>query len=93
MCTKLAIPEDKEEMALTLNGEKRKLKRADFGHLATSLKIPQKTVENSYAGLQKKLEGAMAFIDISFLTEGRKNQYKEILLNAATVLELALHQS
>lgn len=88
LCTKLAIPEDKEEMALTLNGKKRKLKRADFDILAMSLKIPQKTAENTYRRFAKKMGGAMAFIDISFISEGLKSQYKEILLHAAGVLDL-----
>lgn len=91
LCTQLAIPEDKEEMALTLNGKKRKLKRPDFDSLATSLKIPQKTVGNTYRRFAKKMEEAMAFIDLSFLTEEMKSRYKKILSNAAGALELVPH--
>ncbi len=39
---------DKEEMALTINGKKRKLKKSDFDLLAKSLHIPEKAMQNSY---------------------------------------------
>lgn len=87
LCTKLAIPEDKEETALTMNGKKRKLKRTDFDHLVANLKIPPKTAENTYLRFAKKMEDALAFIDISFLPAEMKSRYKEIMVDTAGVLE------
>ena len=39
LSTKLVIPEDTEELALTLNGKKRKLKRSDFDNLLKTMKV------------------------------------------------------
>lgn len=77
--TKIAMPEDKDEMGLTINGRKRKLTKADFDRLAKSLKIPEKTLQNTYKRFSKKMPDAFAFIDICFLPETLKSEYKMIL--------------
>jgi len=79
VCTKIAMPDDKEEMALTINAKKRKLKRNDFDTLSNNLKIPGKTMENVYAKFLKKIKPAFEWIDISFLTEEMKAQYKTLI--------------
>lgn len=79
LCTKIPMPDDKEEMALTINAKKRKLKKADFDVLASSLKIPEKTIQNVYAKFSRKMKDVMAFIDISFLPAEMKEEYKRIL--------------
>jgi serine/threonine-protein kinase HipA len=88
LCTRLALPEDMEEMALTLNGKKRKLNRNDFDALAKSLKLPEKTINNSYTRLARKLEEALTFMEISFLPDTLKNEYKKIFETNAKRLEL-----
>ncbi len=88
LCTKMAIPEDKDEMALTLNGKKRKMIKSDFDSLAKNLKIPQKTVENVYNRFAKKIDEAKSFIDASFLTEEMKRLYMDILMDLASKIDL-----
>jgi serine/threonine-protein kinase HipA len=89
LCTKIAMPEDNEEMALTINGKKRKLMRSDFDLLAKSLEIPERAMQNSYAKFASKLKGANEWINISFLPGKMKKEYKEILkVNAARILPL-----
>jgi serine/threonine-protein kinase HipA len=88
LCTKLAMPEDKEELALTLNGRKRKLRRSDFDAFARNLKIPEKTTINSYQRFSRKLTQAIAFIDISFLPEPQRTKYKNIIKGTGEILEL-----
>jgi serine/threonine-protein kinase HipA len=88
LCTKLALPEDIEEMALTLNGKKRKLKRSDFDALAKSLKIPEKTFNNSYTRFTRKLKEAITFVEISFLPDALKTGYKEVFETKANRLVL-----
>ena len=78
LCTKLALLDDIEEIALTLNGKKRKLNRSDSDALAKSLKIPEKTLNNSYTRFTRKLKEAIAFVEISFLPDTLKTGYKEI---------------
>lgn len=79
LCTKIALPDDLEETALTINAKKRKIKRNDFDLLAKSLRIPDKVKENIYTRFQHSLKPATEFIDISFLPEKEKRDYKRIM--------------
>lgn len=79
VCTKIAMPEDKDEMGLTINGRKRRLKKNDFDSFANNLKIPEKTMQNIYGQFAKKLPAALAFIDICFLPASLKAAYKTII--------------
>lgn len=49
--TKLMPINDPEEMALTVNGKKSKLRLKDFESLGLSLGMPQKAIENSLTRL------------------------------------------
>jgi len=64
--TKLAMPEDLEESALTINGKKNRLKRADFDELAAKLGIPAKSSERVYAKFVKKQTAMLELIGQSF---------------------------
>jgi serine/threonine-protein kinase HipA len=79
VCTKIAMPEDKDEMGLTINGRKRKLVRNDFDSLAKNLKIPDKAIKNSYAKFAKKIKDANEMIEISFLPSKLKDEFKIVL--------------
>jgi serine/threonine-protein kinase HipA len=84
VCTKIAMPDDNDEMALTLNAKKRKIIRKDFDALASSLKIPVKSAQNTYERFAGKIAEACNWIDISFLPGEMKTQFKDIILaNAA----------
>ena len=65
------------EIALTLNGRKRNLKRSDFDCLARSLKIPEKSTEYTYHRFAKRMPATLQFIAVSFLPADRKEQYKD----------------
>jgi serine/threonine-protein kinase HipA len=82
----LVIPEDNEELALTLNGKKRKLKRADFDNLLKSFKVDEKAVENVYEKFRKVLPEWYNFIDMSFLPEQMKEEYKQLIQNRSAIL-------
>jgi serine/threonine-protein kinase HipA len=77
--TKVAMPDDKEEMALTINGRKRKLKKSDFNILAKSLNIPQRSMENSYKKIASKIPDAYHWLSICFLPEKMKKEYHRII--------------
>lgn len=79
LCTRIAMPEDKEEMALTINAKKRKLKRGDFDILAKSLHIPEKAISNSYQKFAGRIKEAKEWIDISFLPKKMREDYKRII--------------
>jgi serine/threonine-protein kinase HipA len=74
----LVFPDDADELALTLNGKKRKITKADFDTFAKGLNLPEKAVSNIYArfvGAKQKVEGV---IRSSFLPEDWKQRYIEI---------------
>lgn len=72
-------PKDDEELALTLNGRKKKLQRDDFIKSAANLGIESVVVKrliNKYIKLFPKFE---LFIQKSFLSDGLKETYNELL--------------
>lgn len=86
LSTKLVIPEDNEELALTLNGKKRKLKKSDFDNLLRTFKVDEKAIENVYDKFRKILPKWYDFIDVSFLPEQMKEEYKYLIQNRSAIL-------
>jgi serine/threonine-protein kinase HipA len=80
LSTKLAMPEDVEESALTINGKKNRLKRTDFDELAIKLGIPAKSSERVYAKLAKKQPEMLELIEQSFLPDNMKDKYAKLLI-------------
>ena len=79
LSTKLVIPQDNEELALTLNGKKRKLKKVDFDSLLKTMKVDDKAIENVYDKFRKVIPEWLLFIDSSFLPDEMKEQYKTLI--------------
>ena len=70
-------PDDKEEMALTLNGRKNKLEKIDFEMLADNLGLTQKQTEGVFQRFYKLKSKAIKLIESSFLSDKMKTLYKE----------------
>lgn len=81
LSTALVMPEDTEELALTLNGKKRKINRQDFELAMTSCGLNAKVIDNIFKGFQKSIPKWEADIDDSFLPEMMKLKYKEEILS------------
>lgn len=77
--TALVNPADEEEMALTLNGRKKKLKKEDFIACMSNLKIDEKQLENIFLKMEHVIPKWQEFIDRSFMSEIFKEKYKVIL--------------
>lgn len=77
----LLNPADNEDLALTLNGKKKKIRLKDFTLLGESLKIPQKAIENSFKKFTSKNRQVSADINTSFLDRNLKDLYQEIWIN------------
>ena len=73
------MPDDKEEMALTVNGRKRKLTRKDFETFGATLKIPAKSIASSFEKFNKNLPAAHTIIERSFLPDEAKKSYHGLL--------------
>lgn len=80
----LVFPEDTEELALTLDGRKKKISRNNFVRAMESSGLDSKVIENI---IKKFMNAALKwydFIDISFLSQELKEKYKaEIAGNLA----------
>ena len=79
LSTALAMPEDPEELALNLNGKKRKLKKSDFVTAMQASGLEEKIIENLFKKFLKTEGRWMEFIEISFLPEDMRIGYKEII--------------
>ncbi|HAK30110.1 MULTISPECIES: HipA domain-containing protein [Sphingobacterium] len=84
----LIYPKDKEDMALTLGGRKRKIKRSDFNQLAQSLGIPELVRDNIYKDFRRNADRVKEIIDHSFLTDDFKEKYVQIVHTKLKQIEL-----
>ncbi|MEG0900333.1 MAG: hypothetical protein RSF40_11575, partial [Oscillospiraceae bacterium] len=71
----------------TLNGKKRKIKRSDFQVAMSSSGLEEKIIENLFAKFTKAADKWLEFIEISFLPDEMKEQYKQIVQNKLEVLK------
>lgn len=79
--TALVMPEDKEELALTLSGKKSNIKRNDFERAMNGSGLEEKIIEKMFAKFEKVTEKWFDFIDLSFLPDEAKERYKQIIQN------------
>jgi serine/threonine-protein kinase HipA len=79
VATALVNPVDKEDMALTLNAKKKKIKRSDFITAFSSIRLDEKQQENIFTKMEKAEPEWINFIDISFLSNELKIAYKDLI--------------
>ena len=72
-------PVDKEELALTLEGKKKKLRRENFEQLGKELELNEKQIEGVFKRFIKNKPVAMEWINNSFLSDEFQGKYKEFL--------------
>jgi len=78
--TSLVNPIDDEELALNLNGKKKKLKKQDFTSAMNTLKIDERQQENIFNKMKIAMPKWKMMIDNSFMSEEFKQHYKTILI-------------
>ena len=86
LSTALVMPEDTEELALTLNGKKRKLRRPDFVKTMLASGLTEKVIAAMERKFRRTLPGWLATIDASFLSDGMKREYKRLVLRRALAM-------
>ena len=79
LSTALVMPEDTEELALALNGKKRKIKKTDFIASMQSSGLDEKVIENIFRKFLKINDKWSEFIDCSFLPNDMKEGFKGII--------------
>ncbi len=77
----LHIPEDTEEMALTIGGKKKRLTKSDFINLGLSLQLTEKQIMNTFKRLIKAERKMKQEIKSSFLSPENQMKYIELLEN------------
>ena len=85
----LLMKEDNEDLALTLNGKKRRLNRKDFDVVMLSNPmIDSKSIERIYRKFADVIPLWLEFINYSFIPEEMKEEYHHIIVERAKRLEL-----
>lgn len=79
LSTTLVIPEDKEELALTMNGKKNKFKRNDFEKACSQSGLEPKVLENIIEKFSRIIHEWNTLIDCSFLSNEMKENYKKLV--------------
>jgi serine/threonine-protein kinase HipA len=88
VAVKLLIPEDQEELALNLNGKKRKLNRQDFNEAMLKAHIPEKAIDNLWKRIEKGMGSWKILIDNSFLSIKNKEDLKELINNRVQQIQV-----
>lgn len=84
----LIHPSDKEDLALTLNGKKKRIRRLDFDAFAKNLKISEQVRNNIYKDFSVQVDEMNNWIEKSFLTQEFKKRYFEIIMDKFKRLDL-----
>lgn len=80
LCTAVANPTDKEELALTLNGRKGKITLSDFKKAMTQAHISSKVMDGIFSKYSDiHVPGMIEFIDACFLSDELKQRVKELI--------------
>ena len=79
LSTTLLNPKDDEDLALNLNGKKKKIKREDFEAAFKTLKLDVKQQSNIFLKMEKAKNKWLECIQASFLSPNFKNQYIQLI--------------
>jgi serine/threonine-protein kinase HipA len=79
LSTKILMPEDKEELALTLNGKKNNIRKKDFELFAEKLGVTKKTKDVIINKFLSSHQTLFTTIDAGFLKDETKILFKELI--------------
>jgi len=88
LSTALVNPKDDEDLALNLNGKKKKLKRKDFESAFDNSKLDAKQQINIFRKMEKAKPSWFECIQSSFLSLNFKNQYIQLIEDRFAQLSL-----
>lgn len=87
LSTAIVMPEDDEELALTLNGKKKKIKRVDFEKAMRDSGMDEKSITNTFNKFEKVLPKWFAIIEESFLPVNLQKEYRNLIERMAERLK------
>lgn len=79
VATALVNPADDEDLGLTLNGKKKKIKKVDFVAAFNTLLLEEKQQQNIFHKMEKSKAKWLEQIDHSFVSNDLKVSYKKLL--------------
>lgn len=79
LSTVLVNPKDDEDLALTLNGKRKKLKRSDFETAFGNMKLDSIQQANIFSKMNKVKDKWIEFIQISFISPDFKEKYIQLI--------------
>ncbi len=88
VASELVVEGDDEDLALTLNGKKKKIKRKDFEIAMKGAGLDQKVIDNIFNKYKKLIPIWTNFIELSFLPKHLKEDYKNIIQRKSIQIEL-----
>jgi len=87
----LVVEGDVEELALNLNGKKRKLNRNDFLAAMSRFDIGEKAMENIFTRFETLIPAWIDFVEISFLPKDKKAEFIKLIQDKAIQLDMKQH--
>jgi serine/threonine-protein kinase HipA len=81
------MPEDEEQLALTLNGKKKNIRKKDFFEFANNSEVSKKTAINLIERILSKEEIFYKMCDESLMPDRLKNDMKKLISERMTVLK------
>lgn len=79
VATAMVNPDDEEELALTLNGKKRRIRKSDFIAAFNTLKLDERQQQNIFSKMEKVSTKWIEQIQQSFLDDSFKSAYCELI--------------
>ncbi|TPE43465.1 HipA domain-containing protein [Pontibacter mangrovi] len=79
VATVVVNPADDEDLALMLNGKRKKIKKADFIAAFNTLKLNERQQQNLFNKMVKAKAKWVSFIDTSFLSQENKEAYRAVM--------------
>lgn len=75
----IANPKDDEELALTLEGKKKKLQRQNFERHGKGVDLNGKQILGAFHRIERHRQDAVSWINNSFLSDESKSKYLALL--------------
>jgi len=88
VASELVVEGDDEELALHLNGKKKKIKREDFSIAMKTSGMNDKSIENVFKKFEQLQDKWHAFIDLSFLSKEFKESYHNMIIKKFKQLDI-----
>ena len=88
VASNLIVKGDDEELALTLNGKKKKIRQGDFLVLSKRFGLEDKTTDNIFLKFKNVIPSWQDFIEISFLPPELKTRYRELVAKKSNQIGL-----